>query len=42
MAVLSIGADDRILRRETGDGSDRHRLLTDIEVEEASDLAPAI
>jgi predicted nuclease with RNAse H fold len=42
VAVLSIGSDDRILRRETWHGTDRDRLLTDVEMQEAADLAPAI
>jgi hypothetical protein len=42
VAVLSIGADNRILRRETWHGADCDRFLTDVEMEEAADLAPTI
>jgi hypothetical protein len=42
VSVFSIGADDRILRRETWYGADRDRLLADVEMKEAADLAPAI
>ena len=42
MAVLPVGADDRVIRSETGYGAGRHRLLTDVEMEEAADLAPAV
>ena len=40
MAVLSVGADDCVIRLETGHGTDRDRFLTDVEMEEAA--VPAI
>ena len=38
MAMLAIGGDDPVARLEHRDDTDRHRLLSVIEMQEASDL----
>ena len=38
-AVVAVGRDDVVLGLEGGDGADGDRLLPDVEVEEAADLA---
>ena len=42
VAVVAVGGDERVVRPERRHGPGRDRLLADVEVEEAADLAQAV